>query len=90
MFTVTNVNDSGPGSLRDAITQANAAPDADTIVFAAALAGQAIDLSLVGDVSIRPTALFVSTPITIQGTGQTINRTGAAGFRLFAGAGPAT
>jgi hypothetical protein len=24
-FTVTNTNDSGPGSLRDAITQANAA-----------------------------------------------------------------
>jgi len=32
-FTVSNLNDSGAGSLRDAITQANAAPGADTITF---------------------------------------------------------
>lgn len=32
-FTVTNTNDSGAGSLRDAITQANAAAGADTIAF---------------------------------------------------------
>jgi len=33
-FTVTNTNDSGTGSLRDAITQANSVPNtADTIVF---------------------------------------------------------
>ena len=33
-FVVTNNNDSGPGSLRDAIAQANASPGADTITFA--------------------------------------------------------
>jgi hypothetical protein len=33
-FTVTNIGDSGPGSLRQAILDANAASDADTIVFA--------------------------------------------------------
>ena len=36
-FTVTNTNDSGPGSLRQAITDANAAAGADTIVFTVAL-----------------------------------------------------
>jgi hypothetical protein len=34
-FTVTNSNDSGAGSLRDAVTQANASPAADAINFAA-------------------------------------------------------
>jgi hypothetical protein len=33
-FTVTNTNDSGPGSLRQAILDANANPGADTIAFA--------------------------------------------------------
>ncbi len=32
-FTVTNTNDSGAGSLRDAITQANASPGFDLIAF---------------------------------------------------------
>ena len=32
-FTVTNTNDSGPGSLRQAILDANANPGADTIAF---------------------------------------------------------
>src|SRR5262245_24124132 len=38
-FTVTNTDDSGPGSLRQAIDDVNAAPGADTIVFAIAGAG---------------------------------------------------
>ena len=33
-FTVTSTDDSGPGTLRDAIAQANAIASADTIVFA--------------------------------------------------------
>ena len=32
-FTVTTTADSGPGSLRQAILDANASPGADTIVF---------------------------------------------------------
>ena len=36
---VTNGNDAGPGSLRDAVNQANAAPGADTVTFAANATG---------------------------------------------------
>ena len=38
-FTVTNTNDSGVGSLRDSITQANTAVGADTIAFNVSGAG---------------------------------------------------
>ncbi len=38
-FTVTNTDDSGPGSLRQAIDDANATPGADTIAFAIPGAG---------------------------------------------------
>jgi hypothetical protein len=39
-LTVVNLADSGSGSLRDAVQQANAAAGADTISFAAGLSGQ--------------------------------------------------
>lgn len=38
-FTVTNLNDHGPGSLREAVTLADAAPGGDTIDFQAGLTG---------------------------------------------------
>lgn len=38
-FPVTNLNDSGAGSLRDAITDANSAAGADTITFQSSLSG---------------------------------------------------
>src|SRR5262245_40008367 len=84
-LVVTTTADSGTGSLRAAITLAEVLPDPDVIVFDPAVAGKTIALSTVGDTSIGPSGLYVSTPITIEGTGETITRaTGAATFRLFA------
>ncbi len=38
-FTVTNINDSGSGSLRQVIQNANANPGADTVVFSTSVTG---------------------------------------------------
>jgi N-acetylneuraminic acid mutarotase len=44
-LTVANANDSGPGSLRQAISNANSTPGADTIRFQLPLGAQTIDLA---------------------------------------------
>ena len=56
-FSVTNTNDSGPGSLRQAILDANAAAGADTITFASAM-------------TIAPTTQLpaITEAVTIDGT----------------------
>jgi hypothetical protein len=59
-YTVTNLNDSGPGSLRDFVQQANAHPAPDLITFAPGLSG-VITLTLGG--------LVVTDPLTIDGPG---------------------
>ncbi|MEM9534643.1 MAG: choice-of-anchor Q domain-containing protein [Cyanobacteria bacterium P01_E01_bin.45] len=51
-FIVTNTNDSGSGSLRQAILDANAADGADSIVFDSALSGQTIMLNT-GELAIE-------------------------------------
>lgn len=91
-FTVRALNDGGNGSLRDAIDLANAAPDADTIAFDPSIRGGTVGLSILQNFSSSvpkipqpagPSAFIVTSPITIQGTGETITRTGARDFRLF-------
>ena len=59
-FTVINTNDSGAGSLRQALTDANANPGADTIAFAIPGAG----LHTINVASFLPT---IDDPVTIDG-----------------------
>ena len=57
-FSVTNLNDSGAGSLRDAINQANGAAGADTINF-----------TVTGTITLTSGALTISDDVTISGPG---------------------
>ena len=59
-YLVTNPDDSGAGSLRDAIVQANANPGTDTINFDSALNGGTISLA---------TELLVTDDLIIRGPG---------------------
>src|SRR5262245_32276572 len=60
-FTVLNLNDSGAGSLRDAIAQANANPDVEnSILFSPTIQGRTIVLS--------SGPLSISKNITIDGS----------------------
>lgn len=68
-FTVTNTANSGPGSLRQAILDANANPGADTITFAVGTTGS--------QQTIQPTSALptITGPVTIDGWSQ-----GGAGY----------
>ncbi|MEN3334441.1 MAG: hypothetical protein V7641_3806 [Blastocatellia bacterium] len=59
-FTVTNLDDSGPGSLRDAIDQANMNPGPDVIDF---------QDELTGTITLTSGELFITDDLTIIGPG---------------------
>ena len=95
-FTVTNLNDAGAGSLRDAISQANnetSHPGADVIVFDSAIKGGTITLTSFNNPGVTtslvpqpagPSALIVRSEIDIQGTGELLTRPSAGdAFRFF-------
>ncbi len=63
-FVVTNLNNSGAGSLRQALADANSNPGADTITFAVGLTGT-IGLSTDG-------ALQITDSVTITGPGANV------------------
>jgi hypothetical protein len=76
-FNVTTLADSGAGSLRDAITQANAsASTADTVTF-----------GVTGTISLLTALPVLTDSITIDGPGRTAltieRNVGAADFRIF-------
>ena len=73
-FTVTNLNDAGAGSLRDAILQANAAAGADTVQFAA---------NLTGTIAIA-SEILVSDTLSLAGPGVSrVTVDGGLATRLF-------
>ncbi len=69
-FTVTNANDSGAGSLRDAITQANTNAQADTINFDPAFFNVARTITLTsGEIAIGPDGTNPGRLVVINGPG---------------------
>lgn len=80
-FTVTNLNDSGAGSLRQAITDANNAAGADIVAFQA---------GLTGTITLTSGQLVVSDSVDIQGPGAaalTVSGNAAGrSFYLYSGA----
>ncbi len=67
-FTVTNSNDAGTGSLRKAISDANATAAADTIVF-----DTAGHFSVPRTITLTTGQLEITKPLTIDGPGASLN-----------------
>jgi hypothetical protein len=70
-FTVTNTNDSGSDSLRDAITKANSTPGTDTIAFSIPVGSLTNGVAVITVGSLLPALTDAGT--TIDGTTQTTN-----------------
>jgi Ca2+-binding RTX toxin-like protein len=72
---VTNTNDSDPGSLRDAIAQANATAAADNIVFQSNVTGQ---------ITLTTGEISITNPVSILGPGADVLTVSANGSsRIF-------
>jgi hypothetical protein len=72
IITVTNTNDNGPGSLRQALVDANRG---DTITF-----------TVTGTIGLTSAELVIDKPITVSGPGAnvlTVSRTSNTQFRIF-------
>lgn len=82
-----DLTDPGDLSLREAVYIANVRPGADTITFDSSLAGQTVMLSEIGSFAFGPTALAISSDVTLQGltgnSGITISQNATDGMRIF-------
>ncbi|MFO0938522.1 MAG: hypothetical protein U0798_18615 [Gemmataceae bacterium] len=68
IIEVTSLDDTGVGSLRQAILDANADPDQDTIVFSGSAVGGTISLTSRGGTNYGPNAFEITSEIEIQGS----------------------
>ena len=87
-FMVTSVNDSGPGTLREAIFDANAATGSDVIEFDPGLNGRTIELaseelSITDDLVVNASALPEGIVINASGADPTPEMNDGAGIRIF-------
>src|SRR5688572_27176164 len=74
-FPVTNLNDAGPGSLRDAVAQANLGADLDRVTFAP---------GLTGTITLTTGQIGIEAAIDIQGPGAgTLAVSGNDNSRIF-------
>lgn len=74
-FTVTNLNDAGAGSLRQALTDANNAPGADIVAFQA---------GLTGTITLTTGQLDITDAVEVQGPGAaSITVSGNNASRVF-------
>src|SRR6185436_8360492 len=75
VFNVTNLNDAGAGSLRQAIADANGAVGADTITFQA---------GLTGTIGLTTGQLYIGDSVDIQGPGAAVlTVSGSNSSRVF-------
>lgn len=83
-FTVTHTGDSGAGSLRQAIADAEGLAGPDVITFDPALDGQTLVPTTVGDTTYGNTAFRITTDITIAGSSSVrTTLSGGQVLRLF-------
>src|SRR5438552_1023179 len=84
-YTVTNTLDSGPGSLRQAVTDANANPGADIIKFQINTTGNLFEGSGANTYAVIELATvlpIITEAVTIDGTTQTNTNTGSMAAQL--------
>ena len=72
-FPVTNTNDNGPGSLRDALAQAESTPGLDTIAMT----------GLAGTIVLSSGPLEITDSVAIRGPGRSLLTIDGSGDRLF-------